>query len=300
MTPIHSNSSSTRPWRIIDLTGQVFGRLTVLGIGDRRASGRIRWMCRCVCGTEKNIDGTALKGGLTNSCGCLRVELTSIKFFKHGHTRGKKNSPEFSVWSSMLSRCTNPKNVGWEDYIGRGITVCQRWRESFQNFLDDMGTRPSLSHSIDRINNNGNYEPGNCKWATKREQSLNRRPRSVCWHGHPLTEDNVTGKRRRCRICRNTQARERRRKDKDTVLNPVIVPLDLPVHIIKHSANLKVASAIRRGELKRQPCEICGNPKAVAHHEDYGKPLDVNWLCRSCHSKRHKEINAEKKKEAVK
>lgn len=204
MTPLQPNLPSTRPSRIIDLKGQVFGRLTALYIEDRVRKG-IRWMCQCSCGNKKAIYGVSLRSGMTKSCGCFRVEFARSMFQIHGHTAGNKVSPEFGCWRGMLNRC-DPKSSDWKHYGGRGILVCDRWKESFQNFFDDMGQRPSSFYSIERIDNDGNYEPGNCKWATKKEQALNRRPRSICWHGHALTEDNIVGRRRRCKICRDLQA----------------------------------------------------------------------------------------------
>lgn len=218
MNTPETNLTPTRPNRIIDLTGQVFERLTVTGLGDRTASGKIRWWCMCICGKEKLAHADHLKSGSTRSCGCLNLEVLLKMSVKHGNTRNKQNTPEYTAWCGMFKRCNNdPKSKSWPYYTGRGITVCQRWKDSFQNFLDDMGLKPSPLHSIDRINNDGNYEPLNCKWSTKKEQSLNRRPRSVCWHGHPLTEDNTSGPRRRCRTCAALRGEEYkvRRKDMD-------------------------------------------------------------------------------------
>lgn len=125
---------------------------------------------------------------------------------------GLRETPTYRSWTSMISRCGNPNNVSWAHYGGRGITICDAWR-TFLGFLADMGERPE-GKTLDRINNDGNYEPGNCRWATASEQSRNRRPflRALCKKGHPLTDVYVSPSgARRCRIC--MKAREARRYD---------------------------------------------------------------------------------------
>lgn len=157
--------------RLIDLTGKTFGRLTVL---KRDASGggkRVRWICLCSCGNEKSIIGSSLLIGDTGSCGCLAVERLVSRTTTHGLSK----SSEYGVWRTMVSRCHNPNSTRYNDYGGRGISVCARWKDSFDNFITDMGRRPSRNHSIERVDNNGNYEPANCIWATKLEQGSNKR-----------------------------------------------------------------------------------------------------------------------------
>lgn len=157
-----------------------YGRWTVTG--DAPA---IQWnkrvVCVCDCGTEKVVNLNNLRRGLSKSCGCLRDELAPQRGVRHGHSRKGSRSPEYSVWVGMLGRCYLSHRPGFADYGGRGITVCDRWRfgeggvTAFECFLSDMGTRPSLAHSIERTNNHGNYEPSNCRWATGVEQSRNTR-----------------------------------------------------------------------------------------------------------------------------
>lgn len=169
------------------LSGMVFGRLTVLGLLPERCNGKLIWLCRCECGTDCTATGEHLKNGNTKSCGCLCREMAlakqplasraSIKALtKHGQSRVGRKSFEYSVWANMLTRCSNAKVSSYKDYGGRGITVCERWKD-FQNFFADMGKCPE-GRSIDRVNNDGNYEPGNCRWATQKEQASNKRKES--------------------------------------------------------------------------------------------------------------------------
>ena len=147
-----------------DLIGQKFGRLTV-----RSYVKGSRWECVCECGVIHIAVGYDLKRGVTQSCGCLgidrRREATS--------THGKTNTPEYKTWANMHQRCGNPKNRMYYRYGGRGIKVCARW-EKFEHFLEDMGVKPTPNHTIDRVDSNGNYEPANCCWLPKAEQSANR------------------------------------------------------------------------------------------------------------------------------
>ena len=157
---------------LIDLTGMVFNELTVIELAEITHDHRAKWRCVCVCGKETVVFASGLKAGTTRSCGCWH----RAQFKKLATTHGKSKSEEYGIWQNMKCRCMLPKSTGYENYGGRGIKVCDRWLNSFENFLADMGPRPSKNHSIDRYPDvNGHYEPENVRWATKKEQSANVR-----------------------------------------------------------------------------------------------------------------------------
>lgn len=154
--------------------GDVYGRLKVIEAFTNE--GHIRnkqWRCKCSCGNEITVSKYDVRRGFTQSCGCLKRETTGTRRRTHGRSRTR----EHRIWRAMRTRCYNPNAGNYSDYGARGIAVCDRWNKSFAAFYEDMGKCPSDKHSIDRIDNNGNYEPGNCHWVTHSEQCRNRRPR---------------------------------------------------------------------------------------------------------------------------
>lgn len=163
---------------IRDLAGQRFGRWLVVELAGllKDKQGRERWalwLCRCDCGTQKIVRRADLCNGKSQSCGCLQRELVAQRITVHGHASGGKDTATYRSWKAMITSCENPKAQYFENYGGRGITICNDWH-SFEKFLGDMGIRPS-GKTLDRIDPNGNYEKTNCRWATASEQRLNRR-----------------------------------------------------------------------------------------------------------------------------
>ncbi|MCR8633506.1 AP2 domain-containing protein [Paenibacillus radicis (ex Xue et al. 2023)] len=176
---------------LIDLTDHKFGRLFVL---ERFISNSARqeavWLCECECGEKSLVLGSNLRSGHTKSCGCYRGEKSTECNTIHGHAKRNRASSEHTIWRGMITRCTNKNRDDYDRYGGRGIRVCGRWLNSFEAFLEDMGPRPTLRHSIDRIDVNGHYDPNNCQWALPGQQARNTRMRGdntsgfrgVSWH----------------------------------------------------------------------------------------------------------------------
>lgn len=167
--------------KLIEMSGQRYGRLTVLYRDGGRGEA-VAWVCQCDCGNIVTRAGDKIRKGETRSCGCLVTDTLAARagsnhpLYRHGHA-ARDGTPEYHSWRSMRIRCSDPAHRYYRHYGGRGITVCERWANSFEAFLADMGCRPSPKHTLDRIDNDGDYEPGNCRWATQSTQVRNSRHR---------------------------------------------------------------------------------------------------------------------------
>lgn len=163
--------------KLIDRTGRKYGRLTVLSLHGKTVRNESLWLCLCDCGTRKVIRGADLASGHTTSCGCARIGCMKGVGTTHGHSRSGvcgAGSRTYATWRGMKRRCMNPSYKRYKDYGGRGITVCDRWIESFENFIADMGERPE-GLTLDRKNNELGYFKENCQWATHEQQHNNTR-----------------------------------------------------------------------------------------------------------------------------
>lgn len=168
--------------KTIDMSGKRFSSIVAIRPTGVCSSGDTKWLFECDCGVLFEANGYYARSGKVTTCPSCSAERVRLASVKHG----KSETPEFFTWTDIQTRCHNKNATSYKDYGGRGIVVCARWRESFEAFLTDMGKRPTPKHSIDRLNNNGNYEPGNCRWATNFEQANNKR------NTHLLTIDGVT------------------------------------------------------------------------------------------------------------
>lgn len=176
---------TNRVVRSIDMTGQRYGRWTVVRRAERppgSSNSDARWEVVCDCGSRNVVTRTSLVKGESQSCGCLQRELTAQKTPDRFRTHGMTETSEYNIWCLMKRRCTNPHCSAYPRYGGRGITMCERWLHSFENFYADMGPRPSPRHSIDRIDNDLGYSPENCRWATSRDQGYNTRKTTFVTH----------------------------------------------------------------------------------------------------------------------
>ncbi|MGI9492282.1 MAG: hypothetical protein ACR2QF_07795 [Geminicoccaceae bacterium] len=171
-----------------DITSKRFGRLVAKRIiaPPGKDRGGYVWYCECDCGGTKDASVAPLMAGVVKSCGCLRSENIK-KIAKKNQIHGGHKHPLYGIWRSIISRCTNPNNEAYDNYGGRGVNICDRWRNDFYAFVSDMGPKPSRNHSIERGDNDGPYAPWNCKWATKKTQARNKRNNIVVkWEGQAM------------------------------------------------------------------------------------------------------------------
>lgn len=213
--------------KLIDKTGQKFGRLTVISRASNKGKAT-RWNCVCECGTEAAIHTSILKNGSQISCGCRRIEVSSKMMTKMNTTHGQSRTRLNVIWREMRYRCNTPTADCYSDYGGRGIRVCKEWNESFEAFRDwAMANGYKDNLTIDREDNDGNYEPGNCRWITIQAQSNNRRTSLYLTHnGETMTAVDWS---RKTGINRHTlYSRIRQGLPTEEILNPVVSPVNKP------------------------------------------------------------------------
>lgn len=282
-------TSASLPKSMMDLTGQLHGRWRVVFYAGKQKK-QTMWACRCRCGKEKVIAAYSLRSGNSRSCGCLRSE--QLKAVPNGITHGRSGTKEYKCWRAMLDRCLNSAIKGYENYGGRGITVCKRWqgKNGFTNFLSDVGEAPAKQHQLDRRNNSGNYCPSNCRWATCKEQGRNRRTcRMVTIDGRTqslvewVEEFGLNYGAVRGRIYASGWT------PRKALLTPVRSWGKLSAKEKKRRilARATLNRAVLRGDLVRpRRCECCGKARPIEghHHEGYADPLNVRWLCVFCHA----------------
>jgi hypothetical protein len=165
--------------RFIDLTGRKFGDWTIIRLSHFDKFRQARWQCRCVCGAERPVTAATLLRGASTGCGCSADK----RFSERTKTHGMTDKTEHRIWKMMKSRCSNQNYTDYKNYGGRGITVCDEWNNSFEQFYADMGPRPSMKHTLDRIDNSKGYSPDNCKWSTRSEQNRNHRRNRLLTYG---------------------------------------------------------------------------------------------------------------------
>lgn len=189
--------------KMIDLRGQRFGRLVAIEPTKKRSGRSIIWRCRCDCGNEPEISSNHLRDKHTQGCGCLQKQKVSEANKIHGMSR----IPEYNAWRDMIRRCENPNCKSYKNYGGRGVSVCEKWHK-FENFVADMGKRPE-GLMLERKNNDGIYEPRNCKWATRIEQNNNQRSRrpNSCDSQKPQHWFRARHKDMMCQFTSNNQSK---------------------------------------------------------------------------------------------